>query len=103
MKAEPLASITGVESLICAITGNAHHTASAARDRTFMFTNSFKNRKRPVRQATGRWLLKPTCQTQLGKRNDAMRVRQLKVPLAPMYWVVNQKVQSSAGSICMVE
>ena len=35
--------------------------------------------------------------------NEAMRVRQLKLPLFGMYSVVYQNVQSSAGSIRMAE
>jgi hypothetical protein len=38
---------------------------------------------------------------QLGNLNDAIRVRQLNDPLAGMYSVVYQNVQSSAGSTVM--
>ena len=37
-------------------------------------------------------------ETQLGNLNEPMRVFQLKVPLAGMYSLVYQKVQSSEGS-----
>jgi hypothetical protein len=40
---------------------------------------------------------------QEGKRNDATRVRQLKVPFAGMYSVVYQNVQSSVGSTAIIE
>ena len=40
---------------------------------------------------------------QPGSVNDAMRVFQLKVPLAGMYSFAYQKVQSSTGSICSDE
>lgn len=42
-------------------------------------------------------------QLQFGNLNDAMRVFQLTLPLAAMYCCVYQKVQSLAGSICIME
>jgi hypothetical protein len=39
--------------------------------------------------------------TQLGNLKLAIRVFQLKIPVFFIYSVVNQKVQSSAGSTCM--
>jgi hypothetical protein len=38
---------------------------------------------------------------QEGNLKEAMRVFQLKLPLAGMYWLVYQKVQPSLGSTCM--
>lgn len=40
--------------------------------------------------------------TQLGNLKLEIRVFQLKIPVFLMYSVVNQKVQSSTGSTCMV-
>ena len=40
---------------------------------------------------------------QLGNLKEPIRVRQLKVPLAGMYSVVYQNVQSSLGSTLMLE
>ena len=43
--------------------------------------------------------LLPTVPPHPGNLNDAIRVFQLNVPLAGMYSVANQNVQSSAGSM----
>jgi len=39
-----------------------------------------------------------TVAVQLGNLNDAIRVAQLKAPVAGSYWFTYQKVQSSEGS-----